>query len=115
MATERRTKLTGATTEFLVAAQLCRMGLMATPFAGTVPHYDIIASGRHGGHCANQVKAINSNTWQFNMKSFMDVSLEGPRQIVGNVKLEPFPELTSYWLRSRITSGSKTVFCTDLG
>ena len=49
MATGRATKLTGAVGEFVVAAELCRRGLLATPFAGNVPHYDIIASGQSGG------------------------------------------------------------------
>jgi len=48
MATGLENKLTGAIGEFLVAAELCRRGLLATPFAGNVPHYDIIASGPRG-------------------------------------------------------------------
>ena len=57
MATGRSTKLTGATGEFLVSAELCRRGLIATPFSGNVPHYDIIASDEIGGHLVIQVKA----------------------------------------------------------
>jgi hypothetical protein len=63
MTTGQATKLTGAVGEFLVAAELCRRGLLATPFAGNVPHYDIIASGQSGGHVAVQVKAINGHAW----------------------------------------------------
>jgi hypothetical protein len=55
MATGQSTKLTAAAGEFLVAAELCRRGLLATPFAGNVPHYDSIASGQSGGHVAVQV------------------------------------------------------------
>jgi hypothetical protein len=65
LATGLATKLTGAVGEFLVAAELCRRNLLATPFAGNVPHYDMIASGQFGGHVAVQVKAINGLTWQF--------------------------------------------------
>lgn len=56
MATGQATKLTSAVGEFLVAAELCRRGMLATPFAGNVPHYDIIASGQSGGHVALQRK-----------------------------------------------------------
>ena len=93
MATGRDTKLTGATGEFLVAAELCRRGLMATPFAGNVPHYDIIASGQRGGHLAIQVKAINGSTWQFNVRNFMKVEFDGKRQVPGAALREPYPNL----------------------
>jgi hypothetical protein len=61
MATGQGNKLTGAVGESLLAAGLCRRGLLATPLAGNVPHYDIIASGQSGGHAAVQVKANLAN------------------------------------------------------
>ena len=95
MATGRSTQLTGATGEFLVAAELCRLGLLATPFAGNVPHYDIIASGQFGGHLAVQVKAINATSWQFDIRRFVDVQLaeDGKHQIIGDRCCEPFADL----------------------
>lgn len=93
MATGRDTKLTGATGEYLVAAELCRLGLVAAPFAGNVPHYDVIASDPHGGHLAVQVKAIRGSTWQFDIRGFLDASFDGRRQILGRAKREPYPRL----------------------
>ncbi len=95
MATGQATKLTSAVGEFLVAAELCRRGLLATPFAGNVPHYDIIASGQSGGHVAVQVKAINDHAWQFDIRKFLDVHMDadGKRQILGAPQREPYPEL----------------------
>jgi hypothetical protein len=95
MATGQANKLTGAVGEFLVAAELCRRGLLATPFAGNVPHYDIIASGQSGGHVAVQVKAINGHAWQFDIRKFMDAHMDedGKHQILGDQQPEPFPEL----------------------
>ena len=93
MTTGRGTKLTGAVGEFLVAAELCRRNLMATPFSGNVPHYDIIASGERGGHLAVQVKTINGPNWQFSIRQFLDVRLDGQRQIIGEPKPEPYPGL----------------------
>jgi hypothetical protein len=97
MATGLDTKLTGAVGEFLVAAELCRRGLLATPFAGNVPHYDIIASGQAGGHVAVQVKAINGLTWQFDIRKFVDAhmgsGIDDKKQLLGARKLEPFPDL----------------------
>jgi hypothetical protein len=95
MTTGQATQLTGAVGEFLVAAELCRRGLLATPFAGNVPHYDIIASGQSGGHVAVQVKAINVHAWQFDIRKFLDVHMDedGKRQILGAPHQEPYPEL----------------------
>jgi hypothetical protein len=94
MATGRTNQLTGAVGEFLVAAELCRLNLLATPFAGNVPHYDIIASGQYGGHLAVQVKTINGLTWQFDIRSFADVELSNDgKQHVGERHREPFPDL----------------------
>lgn len=93
MATGRETKLTGSVGEFRVAAELCRRGLLATPFAGNVPHYDIIASGQRGGHLAIQVKAINGSTWQLDIRRFLKIQRKGPRQIPKGLEREPYPGL----------------------
>lgn len=93
MATGRDTKLTGAIGEFLVSAELCRRGLLATPFSGNVPHYDIIASDEHGGHLVIQVKAINKTNWQFNASKFVEIKMEGDRQVLGERAKEPYPDL----------------------
>lgn len=93
MATGRSTKLTGALGEFLVAAELCRLGLIATPFSGNVPHYDIVTSDDFGGHLVVQVKAINKKTWQFDVSKFVEISMNGHQQIIGKPCSEPFPNL----------------------
>jgi hypothetical protein len=93
MATGRSTKLTGAVGEFLVAAELCRRGLIATPFSGNVPHYDIIASNHSDGHVVIQVKAINKINWQFDSSKFVDISMDGDRQLLGYPVDEPYPNL----------------------
>ena len=93
MATGRSTKLTGAIGEFLVSAELCRRGLLATPFSGNVPHYDIIASDELGGHVVIQVKAINKVNWQFDASKFVEITMDGDRQILGSPVSEPYPRL----------------------
>ena len=93
MSSGRGTKLTGAVGEFLVAAELCRRNLVATPFSGNVPHYDIIASGEHGGHLAVQVKTVNGGNWQFSINKFVEVRRDGDRQVLGDLLPEPHPEL----------------------
>ena len=86
MPTGRRTKLIEAVEEFLAATELCRRNLIATPFSGNVPHYDIIESGEQGGHLAIQVKAIHGPHWQFSITKFVDVEFDGERQVLGDAK-----------------------------
>lgn len=89
MATGLSTKLTGQIGEHLVTAELGRRGITATPFSGNVPEIDILAyaNGRTG-HI--QVKAINKESWQFDIRTFLDVILVGKVQRVkgANPKLD---------------------------
>lgn len=48
MATGRENQLTKQVGEYLVAAELCRRGFIATTFTGNVPDFDIIASDARG-------------------------------------------------------------------
>ncbi len=48
--------------EYLVAAELCRRGFIATTFTGNVPHYDIIAADNQEHDVHIQVKAIGSGS-----------------------------------------------------
>jgi hypothetical protein len=102
MATGRHTQLTKQIGEYLVAAEVCRRGFIATTFTGNVPHYDIIASNSTGGHQAIQVKAISSDSsWQFDIRVFVDVQLEGQRQIIGRPVVPPYPGLVCVLVRLR--------------
>lgn len=101
MATGRSNQLTKQVGEYLVAAEVCRRGLIATTFTGNVPHYDIIASDSKGGHQAIQVKAIASNAWQFDIRAFADVQLKGKRQVMGQANQPPYPDLICVFVRLR--------------
>ncbi len=94
MATGRSNKLVGQTGEYLVAAELSRRGLIATTFTGNVPHYDIIASDEAGRHVSVQVKAGRATSWQFgNVTQFCEITFDGKRQVVGDVKPCPVRRL----------------------
>ncbi|NQU08517.1 MAG: hypothetical protein HQ583_08145 [Candidatus Abyssubacteria bacterium] len=89
MATGLSTKLTGQIGEHLVTAELGRRRIIATPFAGNVPDIDILAHANGvTGHI--QVKAINKNSWQFDIRKFLDVVLSEKGQKVRgpNLKLD---------------------------
>jgi hypothetical protein len=100
MATGRSNKLVGQTGEYLVAAELSRLGLIATTFTGNVPHYDIIASNEDGKHVSVQVKASRSSSWQFgDITRFCEISFKGKHQIVGQLKRCPVQRLVVVFVR----------------
>ena len=101
MATGRDNQLTKQVGEYLVAAEICRRGFIATTFTGNVPHYDIIASNASGKHQAIQVKAIKGGAWQFDSRAFADVRLEGKRQVVGRLNEPSYPNLLCVFVRLR--------------
>lgn len=101
MATGRDIQLTKQVGEYLVAAEVCRRGFIATTFTGNVPHYDIIASNSTGRHQAIQVKAINSSAWQFDSRVFMAIRLRGKRQVMGRPAHCPYPNLICVFVRLR--------------
>ncbi|MBI4688339.1 MAG: hypothetical protein HY756_11305 [Nitrospirae bacterium] len=80
------TQLTRQIGEHLVVAKLGRLGILATPFAGNVPDYDLLASDLSGYSLPLQVKAINGPSWQFSVTSFLEIKFEGERQIVKGKK-----------------------------
>jgi len=83
------TQLTRQIGEHLVVAKLGRMGIIATPFAGNVPDYDLLASDLSGHSMPIQVKAINGPSWQFSVTSFLDIEFDGNNQIVKGKKVIP--------------------------
>ena len=94
MPTGRDNKLVGAAGEYLVAAELCRRGLIATTFTGNVPYYDIVASDEKGQHGSVQVMASRSGSWQFgDVSKFFDVAFDGQKQKTGKIKASPVARL----------------------
>jgi hypothetical protein len=63
--TGRDMQLTRQVGEHLVAAELGRRGYVASPFAGNIPMFDLLAADPRGYAIPIQVKAINGGSWQF--------------------------------------------------
>ncbi|WP_143597454.1 PDDEXK-like family protein [Thermoflexus hugenholtzii] len=86
--------------EYLVTAELCRRGFSATPFAGNLPHIDIMAMDEDGSFIPVQVKTIKQNSsWQFDVRNFVDVQFDGNRQILKSPKDPPYPNLICVLVR----------------
>ena len=93
MATGRSNQLTRQVGEHLVAAELGRMGFIATPFAGNVPNFDLLVANQAGVAIPVQVKAINGPSWQFTANTFLDIQIEGGVQTVLGPRVTPNPQL----------------------
>ena len=72
----RNNKLTGQVGEFLVCAELGRRGLIATPFAGNVPAFDILAADELCRTVPIQVKASNSDNWPADARHWMNIEFD---------------------------------------
>jgi hypothetical protein len=83
MATGRSNQITKQIGEYLVASALGRIGLVAATFSGNVPEYDIIATDSAFRSIPVQVKASNSSRWQFDNRHFVEIHLDGKRQVLG--------------------------------
>lgn len=83
MATGRSNQITKQIGEYLVAAELARLGLITTTFSGSIPDYDVIATDSTFRSVPVQVKTVNGTSWQFDVRRFVDVKLHGKKQIVG--------------------------------
>ena len=98
MATGRSNQLTKQIGEYLVACELARRGLLVATFSGNVPHFDLIATDFKGASCPIQVKTVKGKAWQFSMDKFVEVTFEGSKQIIGDKKPLPIPQLVAVFV-----------------
>jgi hypothetical protein len=75
MSSGRQNQLTKQTGEYLVSAELCRRGYIATSFTGNVPDYDVIAIDKNNRAIPVQVKTIRSKSWQLNARNYLDIEI----------------------------------------
>ena len=93
MKTTRNNQLTRQIGEHLVVSKLGRLGIFATPFAGNVPDFDVLASDLSGHSLPLQVKTINGGSWQFDANTFLEIEHKGDCQVVKGEKKLRNPDL----------------------
>jgi len=93
MVTGRSMQLTKQVGEYLVSAELCRLGFIATTFTGNVPEFDILAIDEEHKTKPVQVKAIRGGSWQFDAKKFLDISIRDGVQTINGKKVLSNPDL----------------------
>jgi hypothetical protein len=81
MASGRNNKLVGQIGEFLACAELGKRGLIATPFSGNVPHFDILIADENMQTLPIQVKASMSPSWPTQSTEWMDLSFDHTDQV----------------------------------
>lgn len=72
----RNNKLAGQIGEYLVCAELGRRDIIATPFSGNVPAFDILAADELCRTVPIQVKASRGDSWPSDARDWMEISLD---------------------------------------
>jgi hypothetical protein len=80
MSRGRRNQLTGQIAEHLVCAELGRLGLAATAFAGNIPTFDVLATDELCRTVPIQVKATNSDNWPSDARTWMQIDVDPDTQ-----------------------------------
>ncbi len=93
MSSGRKNQLTRQIGEHLVVAKLGRLGYIATPFAGNVPHFDLLMANDIGRAIPLQVKAINGPSWQFSIDNFLEIAIINNAQVIKGKKGLPTSNL----------------------
>lgn len=88
-------KLIGQVGEFLVCAELGRRELIATPFSGNVPGFDVIATNAVMRSVPLQVKTANGRAWQFAADKLLHIEFNPTTgvQVVKGVRDGTYPDL----------------------
>jgi hypothetical protein len=76
MSSGRANKLAGQIGEYLVCAELGRRGLVATPFSGNVPTFDVLATDELCRTVPIQVKATRGDNWPSDARTWMDIEFD---------------------------------------
>ena len=101
----RSNRLVGQVGEFLVCAELGRRGMIATPFAGNVPSFDVIAVGRDLRSIPIQDKTADGGDWQYDSERFLDIDYDQTtqKQTVRGLKTLPNADLITVfvWLAQK--------------
>ena len=110
MATGRSNQLIKQVGEYLVACELARRGLLVATFSGNVPDFDLIATDFKGSSCPIQVKTIKGGSWQFSIEKFAEITFDGRKQLIGDKKPLPIPQLVCVFVLAAEKYGEDQFF-----
>ena|ERR1039457_7232854 len=87
------TQITRQIGEHLVVSELGRHGIIATPFAGNMPYFDVVALTPNGQSIYIQVKAINKGDWQLKAHHFIIIDKLPDKQSKSGLRAVPISPL----------------------
>lgn len=90
-----------------MVSKLGRLGIFATPFAGNVPDFDVLASDLSGHSLPLQVKTINGGSWQFDANTFLEIEHQGDCQVVKGEKKLRHPDLVCVFVLLKPDEGAE--------
>jgi hypothetical protein len=108
MATGRNNKLVAQIGEHAVCAELGRQGFIATPFAGNVPQFDVIAADESCHSVPIQVKATNSDSWRTDARHWIDIRFDETTGVQHYLAPSLWPPRTCCMFVSRCASDLST-------
>jgi hypothetical protein len=104
------THLTRQIGEHLLVAELGRQGIVATPFAGNMPDYDIVALTPSGQSIYIQVKAMNSGDWQLDANYFLKIKYDKEKNRQKNRGPRPAAVVPLFFVLVKIIGSGKDEF-----
>lgn len=84
-------KITGQIGEYLVCAQLGKLGYIATSFTGNVPEFDIIITDENLCTIPVQVKTTNGESWPTKADLWINIEIDEINKLqidMGNKKID---------------------------
>ena len=85
MSSGRNNKLTAQIGEYLVCAELGKRNLIATPFAGNVPAFDVLAADEFCHTAPIQVKASRGDNWPTDARTWMNIQFDEKTKTQNNL------------------------------
>ena len=110
MATGRNMQLTKMVGEYLVCAELCRRGLLATTFTGNVPEFDILATDKGLQTIPIQVKANAKGNWMLRADSFLNIDYNKETKIQTIVGKKDFENSKLIYILVKLVDHGKDEF-----
>ena len=101
--------LTGQIGENLVVAELGRLNIVATSFAGNVPDIDLVAY-RDGRTLHLQVKSWRKGLLSFDAKRYLKISIENEIQSINGIDEDIDPDLIFVFVNVGSKSGDDRFF-----
>ncbi|HEV2327955.1 MAG TPA: hypothetical protein VGY56_04095 [Verrucomicrobiae bacterium] len=85
MSTGRSNKLTAQIGEYLVCAELGKRNLIATPFAGNVPAFDVLATDEFCRTVPIQVKTTRGNNRPTDARDWFNIRFDAATGVQNNL------------------------------